>query len=301
MPGDDLEFGIVTGQDWRDWATIRRQWLWAEQTGRDSAWLFERFWSLRPTRDGPTLEAWTLLAALAAETSSIRIGTQVSGITHRHLSVLLKQAVTVDQVSNGRLILGIGAGWAEEEHRVYGIPFPGPPVRVGMVRDFLEAARRAEGNKPVKFSSSQLKLIGAPFWPNPVRGHIRVMIATGGIRCSVMSQLTRTIGKQRRRQVEFGNSIACWRAIVMRLDGIRDRSASRCQRIIHNGQWQVIRTLQRSSGRAVLLRKWSEISENMSNATSRLRRQTRHSNTSRQMSSQTSANSMRTRASVSID
>ncbi|MEZ4524134.1 MAG: LLM class flavin-dependent oxidoreductase [Thermomicrobiales bacterium] len=101
-PPDELDFGVVTGQHWRNWETIRKQWLWAEDSGWDSAWVFDHFWSLRPTHDGDTLEGWTLLAALAVETSRLKMGTLVTGITHRLPAVLFKQAVTVDHISNGR-------------------------------------------------------------------------------------------------------------------------------------------------------------------------------------------------------
>lgn len=179
---ETLEFGIVTAQDWRDFPTILRQWRWAEETGWDSAWLFDHFWSLRPTNDGPTLEAWTLLAALAASTGRIRMGTQVSGVTHRYPAVLLKQAATVDQISGGRLILGLGAGWIEAEHQAYGIPFPAARERVELVGETLEIARRAETEETVTFQGRHIQLDRAPFEPKPVHGHIPVMIATGGRR-----------------------------------------------------------------------------------------------------------------------
>ncbi len=182
MSTQPLEFGIVTAQDWRNWSTLLRQWQWAEDVGLDSAWLFDHFWSLRPTEDGPTLESWTLLAALAASTRRIRMGTQVSGVTHRYPAVLLKQAATVDQVSGGRLILGLGAGWVAAEHEAYGIPFPPPGQRVELVGETLEIARRAETEPTVTFAGRHVQLDRAPFEPKPVHGHIPVMIATGGRR-----------------------------------------------------------------------------------------------------------------------
>ena len=72
-PADELDFGIVTGQHWRSWETILAQWRWADETGWDSAWTFDHFFSLRPSDDGVCLEGWTLLAALAAQTERLRL------------------------------------------------------------------------------------------------------------------------------------------------------------------------------------------------------------------------------------
>lgn len=183
MPSpDELDFGIVTGQHWRSWETIRTQWRWAEETGWDSAWVFDHFWSLRPTNDGETLEGWTLLAALAVETSRLKMGTLVTGITHRIPSVLFKQAVTVDHISNGRLILGVGAAWEEKEHIAHGIPFPRPGVRVDMFGEAMEINRLLETQDRTTFEGEHFQVVDLPFEPKPVNGHIPVMIGSSGRR-----------------------------------------------------------------------------------------------------------------------
>ena len=181
-PPDELDFGIVTGQHWRSWETVRKQWLWAEETGWDSAWTFDHFWSLRPTNDGETLEGWTLLAALAVETSRLRMGTLVTGITHRLPAVLFKQAVTVDHISGGRLILGVGAAWAEDEHSAHGIPFPSPKVRVDMFEEAMEINRLLETQDLTTFEGENYQVHELPFEPKPVKGHIPVMMGTSGKR-----------------------------------------------------------------------------------------------------------------------
>ena len=179
---DELDFGIVTGQHWRSWETVRKQWLWAEETGWDSAWTFDHFWSLRPTHDGETLEGWTLLAALAVETKRLRMGTLVTGITHRLPAVLFKQAVTVDHISNGRLILGVGAAWEEKEHIAHGIPFPSPGERVDMFTEAMEINHLFETRERTTFNGEHYTISDAPFEPKPVNGHIPVMIGSSGRR-----------------------------------------------------------------------------------------------------------------------
>ena len=95
-----------------------------ERLGFDSIWDCDHF--VQPSRPtGPYFEAWTLLAALAARTERIRIGVLVSSNTFRHPALLAKQAATVDHISNGRLDVGLGAGWYEPEHRMFGAPVPG--------------------------------------------------------------------------------------------------------------------------------------------------------------------------------
>ena len=181
-PSDELDFGIVTGQHWRSWEMLLAQWRWTEATGWDSAWTFDHFYSLRPTDEGECLEGWTLLAALAMATERVQLGTLVTGVTHRYPAVLLKQAVTVDHISGGRLILGIGAAWTEGEHRAYGIPFPPPRERVDLFGETLELLRRFETQERITLHGEHVRIEDAPFVPKPVHGHMPVMIGTSGKR-----------------------------------------------------------------------------------------------------------------------
>ena len=93
-------------------------------------------------RDRGSSDAWTNLAGLAAVTSTIRLGTLVSPVTFREPAVLAKAAVTVDRISGGRVELGIGAGWWEEEHRTHGFPFPPVGERFDRLEEQLEIVHR---------------------------------------------------------------------------------------------------------------------------------------------------------------
>jgi alkanesulfonate monooxygenase SsuD/methylene tetrahydromethanopterin reductase-like flavin-dependent oxidoreductase (luciferase family) len=184
MAESDLRFGFVTPQQGMSVSSIEEQWQFAEATGWDSAWVFDHFIGVLDGDPETTdaFEAWTLLAALAATTRRVRLGVFVSGITHRPPLMLLKQAVTVDHVSRGRLILGIGAGWNEREHRAYGLPFAPIRDRVGLLGETLAALRELEAAERTTTAGSNLRLDGAPFAPKPVHGRLPVLVGTVGPR-----------------------------------------------------------------------------------------------------------------------
>jgi alkanesulfonate monooxygenase SsuD/methylene tetrahydromethanopterin reductase-like flavin-dependent oxidoreductase (luciferase family) len=117
-----LRFGVQPRPDHTTYDDILRCWQTCEALGFDSAFTFDHF--MPPDgKPGPCLEGWTLLSALAAQTKHLKVGVLVTGNTYRYPAVLAKMAATVDQVSYGRLILGMGAGWFEAEHTAYAIPF----------------------------------------------------------------------------------------------------------------------------------------------------------------------------------
>src|SRR5690349_4018821 len=118
----EMRYGLKLSQN----ATIdqlRAVWRIADEAGFDHCWCMDHLASLGPRDDGPIFEAWTLLAGMAVATSRTRIGCMVTGNTYRHPAVLAKAAVTVDHLSGGRLEFGLGAGWAENEHTMLGLPF----------------------------------------------------------------------------------------------------------------------------------------------------------------------------------
>ena len=181
-PANEMNFGLVTGQHWRSWDEIQAQWRWAEETGWDSAWAFDHFFSLYDGDTGPCFEGWTLLGGLAPITSRIQLGLMVTSITHRYPTVLAKEAVTVDIMSGGRLILGVGAGWNEREHEAFGIDFPSPRERVDRFGEAMEIYRRLETEERASFDGEYYSIKDVPFEPKPVSGHIPVLIGSRGRR-----------------------------------------------------------------------------------------------------------------------
>lgn len=120
-----MRFHVKTRPEHVTWAWMRDTWIAADGIPLfESAWHWDHFYPLTGDLDGPNLEAWTTLAALAQATGRIRVGCQVSGMIYRHPAVLANMASAVDIISDGRLELGVGAGWNELETTAYGIPLP---------------------------------------------------------------------------------------------------------------------------------------------------------------------------------
>lgn len=162
-----LLFGLCTDQN-LTWEETVQRWKYFEQLGFDSLWDCDHY--QQPSRPhGPYFEGWTLLAALAANTSRVRLGVLVSCNTFRHPALLAKEAVTVDHISHGRLELGLGAGWYLPEHKAFGIPFPEPAELVARFREAVQVVDLLLRQDVTTFGGSYYQLEDAPFRPAPVQ------------------------------------------------------------------------------------------------------------------------------------
>src|SRR2546426_1130953 len=121
----DCSFWPELGRPWDEGLPASRH---AAPTGWHATWVSDP--STPPTRTGPVLECFSAMAALAQATERVRIGSLVLGNTYRHPAVVANQAATVDHISHGRAVLGLGAAWQEDEHAAYGIPFPATTERL---------------------------------------------------------------------------------------------------------------------------------------------------------------------------
>ena len=145
-----------------------QKWRHYEELGIETIWQPDHL--LRPTDPtAPTFEAWTSLAALAAETSRIRMGALVSSNLLRHPALLAQEAITVDHISCGRLEVGVGCSWFEEEHRRFRIPLLEPGVRVDRFSEAMEIIDRLLRGEAVTHQGSHYRLREARLRPLPVQ------------------------------------------------------------------------------------------------------------------------------------
>jgi F420-dependent oxidoreductase-like protein len=164
-----MKIGIDVSQHQLEWEELRTRVVWAEEAGFESAWVFDHFTALYGARTGPCFEAWTLLAALAAVTDRIRLGALVTGVTYRHPSLLAAEVVTVDHVSAGRLNVGLGAAWHEEEHRRLGFDFPPTGKRIERLDETVQILKGLFTSDDVDFDGRHYRLRRAYYRPRPVQ------------------------------------------------------------------------------------------------------------------------------------
>jgi F420-dependent oxidoreductase-like protein len=198
----------------------------AEEAGFDSVWVMDHFFQLPPLGgpDQPMLEAYTLLGALAARTRRVQLGTLVTGVTYRNPGILAKIVTTLDVISQGRAILGIGGAWYDVEHQGLGIEFPDARVRLDMLEEAVQVCRAMFTGDDVSFTGRHYRLDHARNLPRPVQaGGPKIMIGGGGEKrtlrlvaryadqCNVtgdVSTLARKIGVLRRHCAEVGRDPA---------------------------------------------------------------------------------------------
>src|ERR1700682_3761730 len=162
-----MRFGIDVAQQRMPWDEVVSRVQFGETLGFDGAWGFDHFQPMYGEGPGEAFEGMTTLAALAGQTSTIRLGLLVTGVTYRHPSILASQAVTVDHASHGRLELSLGAAWFDEEHRALGIPFPSTPDRFDLLEDALEVVKRLTTGKQVSYTGKFVSLENAQMRPLP--------------------------------------------------------------------------------------------------------------------------------------
>jgi F420-dependent oxidoreductase-like protein len=164
-----MRIGLDVAQHQLLWPELVERVQFAEQAGFDGAWVFDHFTPLYGNRNGPAMEAWTLLAALAARTSRIRLGALVTGITYRHPSILATEAITVDHISTGRLEIGLGAAWHQPEHEQLGIPFPPIKERAERLDEGVQVMRLLMTKDHANFRGRHYQLEDASYHPRPIQ------------------------------------------------------------------------------------------------------------------------------------
>jgi F420-dependent oxidoreductase-like protein len=175
-----MHLGINLWPQNTTWQSLREHALLADRLGFDSLWVWDHFYSINGDLHRPNLEGWQLQGAYAAITKNVRIGCLVSGVTHRHPAVLANMATTLDNISEGRAILGIGAAWNALEHNAYGIDLGTPAERSTRFAEAAKIIRKLVDGERVTYSGSYYELVNAEVLVRPVQERLPIMIGGGG-------------------------------------------------------------------------------------------------------------------------
>lgn len=143
--------------------------LAVEAAGTGSLWIADHFFGGAGDPDKNCLEAWTLIAALARDTTTLRLGTMVTCVGYRSPALLAKTVASVDHLSGGRIDFGVGAGWKENEYTAYGYDFPPAGVRVEQLIDTLEICRRMWTEPVATYEGKHFRIANAVCAPKPVQ------------------------------------------------------------------------------------------------------------------------------------
>lgn len=152
----------------------------AEATGWDGLWYADHFMPNAPDTSAPWPEAWMTLAGVGATVPRLRLGTLVTGNTYRHPAVLAKMAATLDHMTGGRAILGLGSGWQENEHRQYGIPFHTVRGRLERLDEACTVIKALFSETKANFDGRFYQLEDASLEPKPVQQPLPLLIGGGG-------------------------------------------------------------------------------------------------------------------------
>jgi alkanesulfonate monooxygenase SsuD/methylene tetrahydromethanopterin reductase-like flavin-dependent oxidoreductase (luciferase family) len=185
MP-DPINFGALCWNQYTDWPTLLEAGSRAERVGFDTLWTWDHLYPIVGESRGPILEGWLVLTAWAQATERIRIGLMVGANTFREPTLTAKMATTLDHISNGRAILGIGAAWFREEHEAFGLRFgEGPPERLRWLSEALPVMRgMLDGSEPSatgpRYTARKVRNL-----PGPIQAHLPILVGGGGERVTL--------------------------------------------------------------------------------------------------------------------
>jgi F420-dependent oxidoreductase-like protein len=162
------------------WSDLLEECRHIEAAGWHGIWIGDHFMANAADNSGPWQESWSIISALAAVVPRLRLGTLVTGNTYRHPAVLAKQVAQADIISGGRVVLGMGAGWQENEHAAYGIPFYTVGERLRRLEESVQVIRALFSNPRTTFEGRYYQLKDAPLAPKPVQAHLPILIGGGG-------------------------------------------------------------------------------------------------------------------------
>jgi F420-dependent oxidoreductase-like protein len=176
-----VRFSVQTPIEGTTFAALARHWQRAEELGYEAAWLDDHFYGVATPQSVDSLECWTLMSALARETSRLRFGALVMCNSYRHPPLLAKMAASLDHLSEGRLEFGLGAGWYEHEYRAYGYDFPAIGTRLEQLEEALQICKAMWSEERTTFEGRHYRVAKAWCNPKPLQQpHPPIMIGGGG-------------------------------------------------------------------------------------------------------------------------
>jgi F420-dependent oxidoreductase-like protein len=178
-----LKIGMHTGQQNIEMDELRRLWRFADDNAFDFLSIWDHFYEAPPI-DGnsPAFEAIACMAAMAAETSNVRIGCHVMCVNYRNPGLLANSVITLDHLSHGRIELGLGAGWHVPEHEAYGYEYSSAKVRSDRLEEGIQALRLLFTEDVADFEGEHYRLNGAKLYPRPVQERLPLVVGGRGER-----------------------------------------------------------------------------------------------------------------------
>ncbi|MEX2255521.1 MAG: TIGR03560 family F420-dependent LLM class oxidoreductase [Acidimicrobiia bacterium] len=195
MAEHPLRYGAFAPQGWKleylgwpaedAWARTVELAQLTERVGYDHLWVYDHVETVPRREPTHVFEAFTTLAALSQQTTTIRLGQLVTCAAYRNAGLLAKEAAGIDVMSGGRLVLGLGAGWYEREYAAYGYPYPSAGERLAILDETATVLRRLWSEETVTFDGVHLHFDGAYCDPKPLQEHPELWIGGGGERVTL--------------------------------------------------------------------------------------------------------------------
>ena len=178
-----MKIGVMiegqTGIGWPEWKNIVK---WTEELGYESLWRSDHFFAFGEDKTPDSLEAFASLVYTAQNSSRIRFGTLVAAMTFRHPAMVARMAAAIDQLSGGRLILGLGAGWNQSEHDAFGITLPPVKQRMDALEEGVQVVRTLHTQQPASFDGKIYQLKDAYLNPKPVQTPLPILVGGSGVK-----------------------------------------------------------------------------------------------------------------------
>jgi alkanesulfonate monooxygenase SsuD/methylene tetrahydromethanopterin reductase-like flavin-dependent oxidoreductase (luciferase family) len=182
----DMKFGANCWNQYTDWPSLQEAGVRADRLGYDSLWTWDHLYPIVGSANGPIMEGWLTITAWAMATKHVTVGLMVGANTFREPPVVAKMATTLDHISGGRAVLGIGAAWFETEHTAFGLPFgEGPPERLRWLGEALPVVRGMLAGTEPSAAGARYHARDVRNLPAPVQERLPILVGGGGERVTL--------------------------------------------------------------------------------------------------------------------